>query len=355
MSRKQKLTVITGGAGFVGANLADRLCRMGRQVLIYDNLSREGVEANLRWLQSEHGSRIRAEIADVRDKTRLRAVVAHAESVFHFAAQVAVTSSLIEPVHDFEVNVIGTFNVLEAARAAVHPPKLIFTSTNKVYGNLADVTMRAGASRYEPESLRVRQRGVSEERPLDFHSPYGCSKGAADQYVIDYARSFGLPSAVFRMSCIYGPHQFGTEDQGWVAHFLIRALESTPITLYGDGKQVRDILYVDDLVNAFLLTEQNMDKAAGQALNIGGGVANTISLLELLELIEELHGILPDVRFEDWRTGDQHYYVSDTSRFRQLTGWKPYVSVREGVSRLYDWLIETRVPVLAHEQRRAAS
>lgn len=355
MSRKQKLTVITGGAGFVGSNLADRLCRMGREVLIYDNLSREGVEENLCWLQSEHGSRIRAEIADVRDKARLRSVVAHADSVFHFAAQVAVTSSLIEPVHDFEVNVIGTLNLLEAARAAMHPPKLIFTSTNKVYGDLADIAMRDRSSRYEPESLWVREHGVGEDRRLDFHSPYGCSKGAADQYVIDYARSFGLPCAVFRMSCIYGPHQFGTEDQGWVAHFLIRAIEGRAITLYGDGKQVRDILYVDDLINAFLLAEQKIDAIAGRAVNIGGGTTNTVSLLELLDLIEELHGVIPDVRFEDWRTGDQHYYVSDTSHFRQLTGWKPSVSVREGVSRLYDWLLETRVPLVAREQRRAAS
>ena len=242
MSRKQKLTVITGGAGFVGSNLADRLCRMGRQVLIYDNLSREGVEANLRWLQSEHGSQIRVETADVRDRTQLRAALAHAESVFHFAAQVAVTSSLAEPLHDFEVNVVGTLNVLEAAREAIRPPNLIFTSTNKVYGNLADLAMRSSKTRYEPEPLWVRTNGISEDRPLDFHSPYGCSKGAADQYVVDYARSYGLPSAVFRMSCIYGPHQFGTEDQGWVAHFLIRAIEGRPITLYGDGKQVRDIL-----------------------------------------------------------------------------------------------------------------
>jgi CDP-paratose 2-epimerase len=355
MRRKQKLTLITGGAGFVGANLADRLCRMGRHVLIYDNLSREGVQENLRWLQREHGSLVHAEIADVRDKARLRSVVAHAESVFHFAAQVAVTSSLIEPVHDFEINVIGTLNLLEAARASIHPPKLIFTSTNKVYGNLADIILRARTSRYEPENPWLREHGVGEDRPLDFHSPYGCSKGAADQYVVDYARSFGLPSAVFRMSCIYGPRQFGTEDQGWVAHFLIRAIEGHTITLYGDGKQVRDILFVDDLVNAFLLAEQKMDLLAGSAHNIGGGTANTISLLELLDLIEVLHGVFPDVRFEDWRTGDQHYYVSDTSRFRQLTGWKPGVSVREGVSRLYDWLIETRMPVLAREQRRAAS
>jgi CDP-paratose 2-epimerase len=351
MNKARELTLITGGAGFIGANLASHLCRMGRHVLIYDNLSRPGVEHNLHWLQSEWGNLIDIEIADVRDKVRLHKAVAHAKSVFHFAAQVAVTSSLIDPTYDFEVNVGGTLNLLEAIRSMTNPPSLIFTSTNKVYGNLSQVGLRDDQTRYKPEDSWIMAHGVSEKCPLDFHSPYGCSKGAADQYIIDHVRSFGLPFAVFRMSCIYGPHQFGTEDQGWVAHFLIRALEAQPITLYGDGKQVRDILFVDDLINAFLLAENNIGTAAGHAFNIGGGVANTVSLLELVEFIDELRGTPTKTISEEWRTGDQRYYVSDTSKFRAMTGWKPTVGVYQGVERLYNWLSEN-APVV---QRKAAS
>jgi len=264
---------------------------------------------------------------------------------------VAVTSSLTDPVHDFEVNVGGTLNLLEAIRSMSDPPSLLFTSTNKVYGNLAQLTLRDDRTRYRPEDSWVSSHGISEKSPLDFHSPYGCSKGAADQYIIDHVRSFGLPFAVFRMSCIYGPHQFGTEDQGWVAHFLIRALEGQPITLYGDGKQVRDILFVEDLINAFLLAEKNIGTAAGHAFNIGGGVANTISLLELVEFIDELRGIPTKTISEEWRTGDQRYYVSDTSKFHAMTGWKPTVGVFKGVERLYNWLSEN-TPVA---QRKAVS
>jgi CDP-paratose 2-epimerase len=277
--------------------------------------------------------------------------------VFHFAAQVAVTTSLVDPVHDFDVNAGGTLNLLEAMRALKSPPPLVFTSTNKVYGGLGDVPLVRRGGRYEPRDADVRRHGVSEERPLDFHSPYGCSKGTADQYVIDYARSFGLRTIVFRMSCIYGPHQFGTEDQGWVAHFLIRAIEGDPIVLYGDGMQVRDILFIEDLVDAFLLAQRHMDRHAGTAFNIGGGAANTTSLLELLDLIEELHGERPDVAFQEWRTGDQRYYVSDTRRFQAATGWRPRVGVEAGVARLYEWLLETRRPARATAEiaRRAAA
>ncbi len=346
-----ELTLITGGAGFIGSNLANRLCKMGRRVLIYDNLSRPGVEHNLHWLQSEWGSMIEVEIADVRDGARLQKAVAHAESVFHFAAQVAVTSSLIDPGYDFEVNVGGTLNLLEAIRAMSNPPSLIFTSTNKVYGSLADLPLQAERTRYRPCDDWVSEHGINERRPLDFHSPYGCSKGAADQYILDHVRSFGLPFIVFRMSCIYGPHQFGTEDQGWVAHFLIRALEGKPITIYGDGRQVRDILFVEDLLNAFLLAEQNVDVAAGHAFNIGGGVANTISLIELVSLIDDLRSTSIKTISEEWRKGDQRYYVSDTTKFRSMTAWKPTVSVQQGVARLYDWLSETAVPA----RRKTAS
>lgn len=334
--------LITGGCGFVGINLAHRLLSEGHRVVLYDNLSRDGVEQNLAWIEKTHGDRVDIEEADIRDAAHLRRAAKDAYQVFHFAAQVAVTTSLADPVEDFDINARGTLNVLEALRAQPTPSPLVFTSTNKVYGSLEDVQMQPRGNRYEPASKPVRDHGVSEQRPLDFHSPYGCSKGTADQYVIDYARSYGMRNVVFRMSCIYGAHQFGTEDQGWVAHFLIRALEGKPITLYGDGKQVRDILFVEDLVDAFLLAQKNIETVAGRAYNIGGGPANTTSLLELLARIEMLTGKKTDVTFDDWRTGDQLYYVSDTRRFASDTGWAPAVGVADGVRKLHDWLREHR-------------
>jgi CDP-paratose 2-epimerase len=330
--------LITGGAGFIGCNLAHRLLCEGRPVLIFDNLSRVGVHRNLEWLRATHGPDVEVEIADVRDRESLRHAVRWCAQVFHFAAQVAVTTSLVNPRLDYEVNVGGTLNLLEALRSLDQPPPLVFTSTNKVYGALDDVRLRRNGERWEPRDRTVRDAGIPETRPLDFHSPYGCSKGAADQYVRDYARSFGLPTVVFRMSCIYGPHQFGNEDQGWVAHFLLRARDGAPIDLYGDGMQVRDIQYVDDLVDALLLAQRHMPVLAGRAYNIGGGVENTVSLLELLDLIAELHGERPATTFHDWRVGDQRYYVSDISSFREATGWSPRVGVRAGVRRLYEWL-----------------
>src|SRR3954454_4063661 len=290
--------LFTGGSGFIGTNLAHRLVSSGQPVLLFDNLARPGVEQNLRWLHDTHGKLVDVVIADVRDAPALQSAVQQCSQVFHFAAQVAVTTSLTDPMEDFEVNARGTLNLLEAIRAQPTPPPLVFTSTNKVYGSLEDIELRRRHQRYEPVDPGLRQTGVSEARPLDFHSPYGCSKGSADQYVLDYARTFGLPAIVFRMSCIYGPHQFGTEDQGWIAHFLIRALEGRPITLYGDGRQVRDILFVDDLVDAFLLAQRNMDRYAGTAFNIGGGPANPISVLELLNLIGQLTGERPDITIE---------------------------------------------------------
>jgi CDP-paratose 2-epimerase len=331
--------VIIGGSGFVGTNLASRLLSAGQPVLLLDNLSRRGVERNLQWLRDTYGQLVDVEVGDVRDAAVVRRVARQASQVFHFAAQVAVTSSLTDPIYDFEINARGTLNLLEAIRCLDEPPPLLFTSTNKVYGGLDDVPLCVQGNRYEPADPGLRARGIGESRSLDFHSPYGCSKGAADQYVIDYARTFDLPAVVFRMSCIYGPHQFGNEDQGWVAHFLIRALEGQPITLYGDGKQVRDILFVEDLVDAILRAQDRMSELSGQAFNMGGGPANTTSLIELLALIEELHGEPPRVRFDAWRPGDQRYYVSDTSRFEAATGWKPRVGVREGVARLYRWLL----------------
>jgi CDP-paratose 2-epimerase len=341
-SRLWRPVLITGGSGFIGTNLAHRLLSTGRPVLLFDNLARPGVEQNLRWLHDTHGSQVEIEIADTRNAEAIRRAVNRASEVFHFAAQVAVTTSLTDPLEDFEVNARGTLHLLEAIRAQPLPPPLVFTSTNKVYGSLEDIGFRRRNLRYEPTDPALRQTGVNEARPLDFHSPYGCSKGSADQYVLDYARTFGLRAIVFRMSCIYGPHQFGTEDQGWVAHFLIRALDGRPITLYGDGRQVRDILYVDDLVDACLLAQQHMPTEAGQAFNIGGGPGNTVSLLELLDMISEMLGRKPDVEFEAWRPGDQRYYVSDTGKFHRRTGWKPRVGVHQGLELLTRWLIESR-------------
>jgi CDP-paratose 2-epimerase len=328
--------LITGGAGFIGTNLAARLAAAGRPVLIYDNLSRPGVDRNLAWLRDTYGAAIGVEIADVRDPAALRAAVLRAGQVFHFAAQVAVTTSLTQPQDDFAVNAAGTLNLLEAIRGCAAPPPLVFTSTNKVYGAINDLDLENGDTRYAPAA--GRPLSIDERRPLEFHSPYGCSKGAADQYVLDYARSYGLPAVVFRMSCIYGEHQQGTEDQGWVAHFLLRAITGAPITVYGDGHQVRDILYVDDLVEAFLLAQRKMDRVCGQAFNIGGGIANTTSLAELIERLAVLGGRRPRVVYGAWRTGDQRYYVSDTSKFCRATTWQPRVPAAEGIARLYHWL-----------------
>jgi CDP-paratose 2-epimerase len=336
---KQKQPVlITGGAGFIGTNLADRLMSCGCPVVVYDNLSRRGSEINLDWLVKKHGALLHAEIGDVRDFACLRAAVRQVKAVFHFAAQVAVTDSVLDPRIDFEVNAAGTLNVLEAIRASNGRPPLIFTSTNKVYGAMPDLELKKGTDGYCPVEGKIANGGIGERRPLDFCSPYGCSKGTADQYVLDYARTFGLRSSVFRMSCIYGPHQFGTEDQGWIAHFLLRAREAKPITIYGDGSQVRDVLYIDDLIEAFLLALNSIEDISGQAFNIGGGAANTLTLLQLVQQISELLGSQCPIRFDQWRHGDQRYYVSDTREFRRATGWAPKVNVRDGVAMLYRWL-----------------
>jgi CDP-paratose 2-epimerase len=337
---KGETVLITGGAGFIATNVADRLLRDGCRVRVFDNLSRAGVEQNVRWLRAQHGDRVEFQAGDVRDLAAVRSAVAGVERVFHFAAQVAVTTSLVDPFLDFDVNARGTLNLLEAIRALDERPSLLFTSTNKVYGHLDDVPLRQSGLRYQPEANAVGRRGISESRPLDFHSPYGCSKGAAEQYVLDYARTFEVPAVVFRMSCIYGPHQFGTEDQGWVAHFLIKALERQPVTLYGDGLQVRDILFVGDLVDAMLLAHANIHRISGEAFNIGGGPSRTVSLLELLNLIGEMLGDRPAVRIEPWRPADQRYYVSDTTKFEAATRWRPKTSVKDGVRALLGWLMK---------------
>lgn len=332
---------ITGGAGFIGTNVAHRLLSEGKSVAVLDNLSRPGVTRNLDWLRRTHGDRFTFIQADVRDAAAIRPTIAQASHVYHFAAQVAVTTSLEDPELDFEVNALGTLNVLEAIRCARRPVSLVFTSTNKVYGRMVRLRLRLNRGRYEPEDDDIHARGIGETQALEFHSPYGCSKGAAEQYVLDYARTYGIPAAVFRMSCIYGTHQFGTEDQGWVAHFLIQALRGEPITIYGDGRQVRDVLFVEDLVDALLLARRYIRRISSQAFNIGGGPSRTLSLRELVSLIGEIQGRAPNLSFQPWRTADQRYYVSDTRRFSEVTGWQPRVEVRAGVEALHEWLVET--------------
>jgi CDP-paratose 2-epimerase len=341
-STRRRTALITGGAGFIGTNLADQLATDGYDVILYDNLSRPGTEINAQWLRRTHGRRVQLELADIRDTVALRRAVRSACEVYHLAAQVAVTTSLTDPLGDFAINAAGTVGLLDEVRSCPTPPTLLMTSTNKVYGSLADLKLRPAATRYEPADPEILASGVGECPPLDFHSPYGCSKGCADQYVLDFSRSYRLPMAVFRMSCIYGPHQHGNEDQGWVAHFLISAIEGRALTLYGDGRQVRDILYVEDLVRAMRLAQGNMPRLAGRAFNIGGGPANCISLVELLSMIADIHGHAPRYSFDQWRTGDQRYFVADTRRFRTATGWEPQTGAAQGVRRLLQWLLVSR-------------
>lgn len=328
--------LITGGAGFIGCNLADRWIQEGGEVVVYDTLARPGVERNLAWLKATHPGKVTHVAADIRDRAAMARAAAGADVIYHLAAQVAVTTSLVEPVEDFEINVGGAVSVLEAARAQACP--VVFASTNKVYGDLGGVALELAGEVYRPVDPNIRRHGVPETQPLDFHTPYGCSKGAADQYVLDYARSFGLPTCVLRMSCIYGPHQMGTEDQGWVAHFLIRALKGEPISIYGDGRQVRDVLHVDDAVSAYLSAFRRIGEVSGRAFNLGGGPANAISLRQLLAHIETLTGGAPQVEFADWRAGDQRYYVSDIAAALGVLKLGPPRDWRSGVAHLADWL-----------------
>ncbi|HVM09804.1 MAG TPA: NAD-dependent epimerase/dehydratase family protein [Acidimicrobiales bacterium] len=332
--------LVTGGAGFVGVNVADRLLRDGKHVSILDDLSRPGVRTNLRWLREQYDAtgRLQFQRGDVRDVETVRRAVRGVDTVFHFAAQVAVTTSVDDPRHDFAVNLAGTLNLLEEVRRMSTPARVLFTSTNKVYGGLEDVEIVRDGDRYAPADEGWRTHGIGESRPLDFCSPYGCSKGGADQYVLDYAKSYGLDTVVFRMSCIYGPHQQGNEDQGWVAHFAKQAMNGLPITLYGDGRQVRDVLFVEDLVDAMLIAMSRIDLTRGRAFNIGGGPSNTLSLLELIDMISDLCGERPHLEFGPWRVGDQRWYVSDPRAFAAATGWAPRVDVGTGVVRLFEWL-----------------
>lgn len=328
--------LVTGGAGFIGCNVARRLLQLSHEVVILDDLSRRGTRENLEWLRGQ--GKVTFIKQDVRDAAGVRdAVAAHddADVLLHLAGQVAVTTSVTDPRSDFDINALGTFNVLEAVRASRGRPIVLYASTNKVYGNMEHEGVALQGERYGYKRLK---RGVGETTPLDFHSPYGCSKGAADQYVRDYARIYGLRTVVFRQSCIYGTRQFGIEDQGWVAWFTIAAVLERPLTIFGDGRQVRDVLFVDDLAACYMQAVERIDRAAGEIYNVGGGTANQLSLLELLELLSRRLGRTITPAFADWRPGDQKVFVSDVSKAKQELGWAPQVSAAAGVEQLIEWV-----------------
>lgn len=336
--RDNRPVLVTGGCGFIGCNLADHLAERGNRVLVLDNLARTGVRENAQWLKSRHGDQVTITVADIREPIPVIDAVREARAVLHLAAQVAVTDSVTDPAADFEINARGTLNVLEAVRLHNSAAPVIFASTNKVYGRLIeDSEIALAGRRYTPTSDLIAG-GISENAPLDFYSPYGCSKGTADQYVHDYARVFGLQTVVMRMSCIYGPRQFGTEDQGWIAHFLLSAIRGNPLTIYGDGHQVRDALHVADAAGAWLTALDHIALARGRVFNLGGGAANAISLLELIDRITDLTGRKVAYRFADWRPGDQPWYVTDTRALSAALGWKPQVSLAEGLRSLHSWL-----------------
>ncbi|MBV9238165.1 MAG: SDR family NAD(P)-dependent oxidoreductase [Xanthobacteraceae bacterium] len=336
--RSHQPILVTGGCGFIGSNIADALAGRGERVVILDKMLRHGGETNAHWLKSRHGDRIEIVTGDVRDRRLLDDILRGVSGVFHLAGQVAVTTSLADPEEDFEINAAGTLRVLEATRRNNPEIPVLFASTNKVYGKLLedDEIVRRG-QQYVCMAPAFAS-GVSETAPLDLYSPYGCSKGAADQYVHDYARVFGLKTVVMRMSCIYGPRQFGTEDQGWVAHFLIQAIRGAPITIYGDGYQVRDVLFIDDAVAAWLRAFDRIGATRGRVFNLGGGVRNAVSLQDMIRLIADLRGHAPETRFDQWRPGDQAWYVSDVSAISRALDWTPRISPRQGLEMLERWL-----------------
>lgn len=354
-----RAALIFGGAGFIGSNLAHHLLtRSDARVHLFDNLSRAGVHHNLEWLRKAAGQsgRLQVTIGDVRDARLVERAVAQATEIYNLAAQVAVTTSVSDPRHDFEVNLGGTFNILDSARKCGNNPFLLFTSTNKVYGNLGLGAPAANDRRY----YYPDHPGVSESQQLDFYSPYGCSKGAADQYVHDFARIYGLPTVVLRMSCVAGARQFGTEDQGWVAHFLYSALRHKPIAIYGDGRQVRDVLSVEDLLRAFDAVRLNLHQTAGQIYNVGGGAANSVSLLELIEQIEQLTGNALHYSLGESRPGDQLVYVTDYGKLERHTGWKPEIGIRQNLESLQQFwdenqgILGARVPQPANSYTATA-
>ncbi len=329
--------LITGGAGFIGSNYVARLLERSAEVTVYDNLGRPGVERNVAWLREKYGpDAFRLVVADIREADQIAEAARNAEVIVHLASQVAVTTSVRDPREDFEVNAWGTFNVLEAARLAGHQPVVLYACTNKVYGAMDNLRVVERKTRYEYADLPY---GIPETYPLDFHSPYGCSKGAGDQYVRDYARIYDLPTVVFRQSCIYGPRQFGVEDQGWLAWFMIAVASGWPITIFGDGKQVRDVLHVEDMLDAYDAALERLEIARGRIYNIGGGPDNTLSVwLEFGPMLEGLFGQPIQVGWKDWRPGDQRIYVSDIRKAARELGWEPKISVKEGLTRLHRWV-----------------
>ncbi len=332
--------LITGGAGFIGANCTNHFTKTSHDVVVFDNLSRTGSDKNLEWIRQESSAEFVR--GDIRKYSQLVDVIRQNgpfDLIIHLAAQVAVTTSIADPREDFEINALGTFNLLEAARLNNPEAVIIYASTNKVYGSMKDVRTIERDGRYEYEAL---MEGVDEERILDFHSPYGCSKGAADQYCRDYNRIYGLRTIVLRQSCIYGYRQFGIEDQGWVAWFCIAAAIDKPITIYGDGKQIRDVLFIDDLVRAFELAYENRDHIAGKVFNIGGGPMNTLSLYELIKFLEDLKCTEISLAYDDWRPGDQKVFVCNISAAEREFGWKPEVDTDNGIRRLFNWVIENK-------------
>ncbi|MBI2678510.1 MAG: GDP-mannose 4,6-dehydratase [Candidatus Koribacter versatilis] len=352
---KDRNVLIFGGAGFIGSNWAERLlATSAAKVHLFDDLSRRGVRHNLEWLQrSADPQRLQVTVGDVRDPNAVARAVRNASEIYHLAAQTAVTRSLDDPRHDFDVNLGGTLNVLEAVREAGHRPFLLFTSTNKVYGEMGNRPLVVTRERYR----YADGGGVSETQPLDFHSPYGCSKGGAEQYVHDYARSYGIPTVILRMSCVAGPRQFGNEDQGWVAHFLYSAMAGVPVTIYGDGRQVRDVLYVGDLLNAFEAIVEKRGLTEGQIYNVGGGAENTTSLLELVGQIENMTGRRLRYATQPMRPGDQVIYVTDHARLTRETRWHPETSLRETLDAVLDWWTRHRslLPQAALPQTRVAA
>lgn len=327
--------LVIGGAGFIGSNLASTLLSQGDSVTVIDNLSRQGSQKNLDWLLSLHPNLnfIKADI--VKDQDILNEAVKSADRIYHLAAQVAVTTSVLDPRHDFEINALGTFNVLESLRLFNPKATLIYTSTNKVYGAMEDVALIETDTRYSYQDFS----GISENYPLDFHSPYGCSKGCGDQYVRDYSRIYNLNTIVFRQSCIYGPRQFGVEDQGWVAWFVIALMTNQKITIYGDGKQVRDLLYVDDLIRAYQMAADNIQKTRGQVFNLGGGPNNSISIyFDFKKLLEKLFSKNIDAPFAPARPGDQKIFVTDINKAKEFFGWEPLTNVKTGLKNLYLWV-----------------
>ena len=334
--------LITGCAGFIGCHLTKYFLRAGNEVIGLDNLSRKGGQENLKWLQTLQG-KFEFNKIDIRDFTEVSAIFKRCgqfDLILHLAAQVAVTTSVVDPREDFEINAFGTFNLLEATRLYSPDAFFEFASTNKVYGKMDNVDVVERNGRYEYEMLLD---GVNEEHSLDFHSPYGCSKGAADQYVRDYNRIYGLRTVVLRQSCIYGTRQFGIEDQGWVAWFIIASLMEKPITIYGDGMQIRDVLWIEDLVDVWVKLFENADKVSGEVFNIGGGPENTLSLIELLYILRKEDILQQEPQYTNWRPGDQKVFISNVEKVKDLVGWKPTTSPKIGIKKLTEWVGDNRM------------